>query len=56
VNDGDRARWLHPSPPIAVDGEEPGAPKRVPPPPPRDEQAPAADEPEPEPGAEDDTD
>jgi hypothetical protein len=27
VNAGDRAHWLNPSPPIAVDGEEPAARK-----------------------------
>lgn len=27
MNAGDRAHWLDPSPPIAIDGEEPGAPR-----------------------------
>ena len=27
MNAGDRSHWLHPSPPIAVDGEAPGARK-----------------------------
>jgi len=49
VNAGDRARWLDPSPPIAVDGEEPGARKPAPRRLPRDRRAPTTAEPEPEP-------
>jgi hypothetical protein len=46
VNDGDRSHWLDPSPPIDVDGEEPGAPRPRPTLLPPDEPSPAADEPE----------
>jgi hypothetical protein len=53
VNAGDRSRWLDPSPPIPVDGEEPRVRRPLSPPPPREE--PAADEPEGDPGAEDDS-
>lgn len=55
MNAGDRARWLDPSPPIAVDGEEPGAPKPAPRRLPRDRRTPTTPEPEPEPGTEDES-
>ena len=46
MNAGDRSHWLAPSPPIAVDGEEPTAPRPRPTLLPEDEPPPAVDEPE----------
>jgi hypothetical protein len=44
VNAGDRTRWLDPSPPIAVDGDEPSAPKPRPSVLPEDERPPAVED------------